>query len=265
MIARILIPVAVMAGLGILFGFGLAYALKLFGITSDEIIEKILSKLPGSNCGACGKAGCAGFAIALQKGQAQPSGCVLSKEDTRKSIAEILGIDFDKTAEKKAIVLCNGGNNAKDKYKYTGIKTCKAATLLFGGYKACTYGCIGFGDCKASCPFGAIEMDDNLPRIDLRKCTGCGNCVKVCPKNITALNTADNKYYVKCSSNDTGPYVRKVCFQGCIGCGICAKLSNGAFVVSNNLARPDNEKIKNITNGDEIMIKCPTKVIKQIL
>ena len=64
MIMRILTPVAAMAVLGLVFGVGLAYALKLFGVEIDPKIFKILSLLPGTNCGACGKPGCAGFAEA---------------------------------------------------------------------------------------------------------------------------------------------------------------------------------------------------------
>ena len=72
MIMNLLIPIAAMAVLGLIFGVGLAYALKLFGIEVDPTISMIIAKLPGSNCGACGKAGCSGFAEALKKGEAVP-------------------------------------------------------------------------------------------------------------------------------------------------------------------------------------------------
>jgi len=73
-IIRILIPVISMAALGLVFGVGLAYALKIFGIEVDPKFALLITKLPGANCGACGKAGCAGFAEALLKGEAMPAG-----------------------------------------------------------------------------------------------------------------------------------------------------------------------------------------------
>lgn len=47
---------------------------------------------------------------------------------------------------------------------------------------ACKVGCIGCGKCEKLCEFGAIEMVNNLPRINYEKCTGCRKCVEVCPR-----------------------------------------------------------------------------------
>ena len=196
-IAHILTPVIAMAGLGLVFGVGLAYTLKLFAIEVDPKVFMILSKLPGSNCGACGRAGCVGFAEALKKGEAVPAGCAVSNEEARRSIAELLGIAHTTKVKTIATVLCNGGVNAKDKYAYRGIKTCKAASLLFGGQKACSFGCLGFGDCVVGCPFDAIKMTKQMvPEVDGNKCTACGICVKVCPKELFTLTPTKNKYWV---------------------------------------------------------------------
>ena len=189
MMMRILIPVLAMAGLGLVFGIGLAYALKIFGIDADPAIFKILSFLPGSNCGVCGKAGCAGFAEALKRGEALPAGCAVANEEARKAIAELLGLPHTAKVKTVAAVLCNGGIHAADKYEYRGIRTCSAASLVFGGQKACAFGCVGFGDCAKVCPFGAITMGaDELPVVDPDKCTACGNCVRACPKLFYNLN-----------------------------------------------------------------------------
>src|SRR3989338_9177132 len=93
MTANIVIPVLAMTGLGLVFGLGLAYALKIFGVEVDPAVALILTKLPGSNCGACGRAGCAGFAEALKKGEVMPASCVVSNEEARKGVAELLGIE----------------------------------------------------------------------------------------------------------------------------------------------------------------------------
>lgn len=47
--------------------------------------------------------------------------------------------------------------------------------------KACTNGCIACGKCEKTCPHGAITVKDNLAVIDYEKCTGCAECVAVCP------------------------------------------------------------------------------------
>ncbi|QNB46263.1 4Fe-4S dicluster domain-containing protein [Thermanaerosceptrum fracticalcis] len=40
--------------------------------------------------------------------------------------------------------------------------------------------CIGCGNCVDSCPFGAIEMDGNMAKMN-DKCTECGACLESCP------------------------------------------------------------------------------------
>jgi len=47
--------------------------------------------------------------------------------------------------------------------------------------KACKVGCIGCGKCVKACPVAAIELKDNLAKIDYQKCENCGKCVEVCP------------------------------------------------------------------------------------
>lgn len=257
---RILIPVAAMAVLGLIFGVGLAYALKIFGIKIDDKVFKILSMLPGTNCGACGKAGCAGFAEALAKGEAVPGGCAVSDDEARKAMTEFLGLTSAEKVKTVATLLCNGGARAKDKYAYRGIASCKAASLVFGGFKACSFGCLGLGDCVGVCPVDAIKMgSDGLPVVDENKCVSCGNCVKTCPKSLYLLLPASVKYYVKCSSKDTGPVTAKACKSGCIACLKCVSACPaGAVTVESNLSRVDPQKCRNIGKCFEA---CPTKVI----
>ena len=264
MIERIIIPVVSMAGLGLIFGAGLAYVLKLFAIEVDPTVALIITKLPGANCGACGKAGCAGFAEALRKGETMPASCAVSTDEARQAIAEILGVEYSPKVKTIATVHCRGGKDAVNKYEYKGIKSCKAAMLVFGGHKACSYACLGFGDCANVCPFDAISMRNELPVVDPKKCTGCGNCVKTCPRNIISLEPYDKDkiVIVACRSHDKGPVVRKVCPNGCIACGVCQKLSGGVFKVEENLAGIDRQlaRTKEV-DWEKIIEKCPTKVI----
>jgi RnfABCDGE-type electron transport complex B subunit len=259
-VLRLFMPVAVMTGLGLIFGAGLAYVLKIFGIKIDPAVALIITKLPGVNCGACGKAGCAAFAEALKNGEAIPSGCTVSNDEARKSIAQILGIEYNSKVKTIATVLCNGGSRAKNKYAYRGLKNCKAASLVFGGYKACAFGCLGLGDCVDACPFEAISMGaDGLPIVDAHRCTACGKCVTVCPKKLFELMPIDKTYYVKCSSRDAGAVVMKACSAGCIACGKCEKACPlGAVKVENNLSKIDHGKCQNLGKCFEV---CPTKVV----
>jgi len=43
--------------------------------------------------------------------------------------------------------------------------------------------CGGSGFCKEKCNWNAITIENNKAKIDYSKCTGCGECVKVCPNN----------------------------------------------------------------------------------
>ena len=67
---EILLPVLIVAGIGLLCGLGLAIASIVMAVPKDEKAEAIEEILPGANCGACGYSGCAGYAKALSSGEA---------------------------------------------------------------------------------------------------------------------------------------------------------------------------------------------------
>jgi len=48
----------------------------------------------------------------------------------------------------------------------------------------CDIGCIGCAKCAKTCQQNAIEMQEGLAVIYYDKCTVCGECLAVCPKNI---------------------------------------------------------------------------------
>lgn len=57
--------------------------------------------------------------------------------------------------------------------------------------KICNIGCIGCRICEKYCEYDAIKVVDNLAEIDYDKCTGCGECVSKCPRNLISDSKLD--------------------------------------------------------------------------
>lgn len=87
----ILIAVAILLGVSAMLGLLLAVASKFLKVEQDERINKVVELLPGYNCGACGKAGCAAFGEALVTGEVTAvSGCKVIKPDKKQEIKDYL-------------------------------------------------------------------------------------------------------------------------------------------------------------------------------
>lgn len=256
-----LIAVFSLGGIGFLLGLGLSVAYLKLAVKVDEKIKDILEILPGVNCGACGFAGCEAYAEKLVKEEVETNLCAPGGEEVVLQIAEILGVEAEITEQKIAAVKCRGGNKeCIDRFVYDGIYDCKAADMVHRGHKGCVYSCLGYSTCVAVCPFNAISMDNNgLPVIDEEKCTGCGKCVKECPKGILELIPKSQKVYVACSSLDKGKVVRKICKVGCIGCKVCEKSCPvNAICMENDIAKIDYSKC---TSCGICVYRCPTSSI----
>ena len=89
----IIVPVAVISGLGLFFGIGLAYASKVFEVKADERVEKIKELLPGANCGACGYTGCDGFAEAIVNEGVPSNKCPVSSKEILSAISDVMGLE----------------------------------------------------------------------------------------------------------------------------------------------------------------------------
>lgn len=250
------------AGLGAVFGMGLAFAAKKFAVQMDPRIEQVKDVLAGAHCGACGYAGCQQYAEAVvQNPQVPPNLCTPGGSRVTEAVARITG----KVAEARepifSRVMCQGDwQKSIKRFKYEGIEDCRAAILAGGGDKSCIYGCLGYDTCMRACPFGAITMSkDHLPVIDIVKCTGCRKCEQACPKKVIEILPAGKAVLVSCHSKDKGGDTRKNCKVGCTGCGICAKVCPfDAPTVANNLSRIDIDKCKVC---GLCVTKCPTDAI----
>lgn len=252
-----------LAVMGFLFGIFLAIAAKKFAVFQNPKQEAIRNLLAGIHCGACGYPSCDAYAEVLMKNESELNRCVALSGENAQKLAEILGTEKEKLVKEKqiALVLCQGGiGRTKERYIYSGVKDCKAATLFGKSRLACDYGCIGFGTCERVCPFNAIKLGkDNLPLVDENKCVGCGICVQNCPANVIALVPISSKLHVLCNSTDKGAIVRKICSVGCIGCGLCVKVCPvNAITLTENLAKIDYSKC---TQCGLCIEKCPSKSI----
>jgi len=103
--------------------------------------------------------------------------------------------------------------------------------------------------------------DDGMRVIDQLRCTGCGACVQVCPRNIIKLVPVSKKVHVMCSSTFKGVYKNKNCGDKtpCIACGICEKVCPfKAIRIEDDLAIIDYSIC---VSCGLCALKCPTKAI----
>ena len=258
---NILVPILVLGIMGGGFGVLLGVAAKAFRVEKDEIKEQIEELLARANCGGCGYPGCSGFATALCEGRANISDCPTTKAENKEKIAEILGVTVGEKVPMVAMVMCSGTcSNVVINHEYQGITDCVAAARYGGSDKACSYGCIGFGSCRNVCPYGAIDIKDNIAVVNPEKCVACGACVNICPHNVIKLVEQKQRTFVKCVSKEKGANLKNICSAGCIGCKICEKnCPKEAIHVVDNVAQIDYTKC---VNCGICASKCPKKIIE---
>jgi RnfABCDGE-type electron transport complex B subunit len=210
----------------------LIIANKKLYVYEDPRIDQVEEMLPHANCGACGYPGCRPFADALVAGDVLPGKCTVGTDEGRASIASFLGVDLGAEDKQVARLACAGGTNvAQNKANYHGEPSCQAAALVSGGGKSCFWGCLGYGDCDVVCDFDAIKLNAyGIPEVDEAKCTACGDCVEVCPKDLFTLQPVSRQLWVACKSQEAGDKVLEGCEVGCTACGKCEMDAPGNLI-----------------------------------
>lgn len=261
-VEAVLVAVLSMVGLGVGLSGLLAVANRKLYVYEDPRIDQVDGLLPGADCGACGFPGCRAFAEQVVGGSMAPGNCTVSSEEIREAIADLLGVAVGGDEKQVARLACAGGTNvARQRAKYEGLGTCRAANLVAGGGKGCAWGCLGLGDCMVVCDFDAITMNVfGLPVVDEDLCTACGDCVDICPKDLFSLHPVSHQLWVACKNLAFGDEAESECAVACTACGKCAAdAPEGLVQMINNLAVVDYSM--NALTTPDIIQRCPTGAI----
>ncbi len=251
-----------MATLGVVLAGVLAFANRKLFVYEDPRIGEVEELLPKSNCGACGQPGCRGFAEKVVTGDLLVAQCTVSSPQQRDDIANLLGVDAGSIEKQVARLACAGGAQvAYLRARYAGLRTCRAAAVVGGGGKECAWGCLGLGDCEVVCDFDAIHLDRHgLPHVDADKCTACGDCVEVCPKQLYTLQPVSRQLWVACKNRADGDTAEAACEVACTACGKCvADAAPGLMKLDGFLAKVNYEG--NHMARRDVIERCPTGAI----
>ena len=261
---------AVFTVLGLFFGFALAAAAMRFAVKTNPLVDQVRAALPSANCGACGFAGCQAYAEAVvDKPDVAPSMCTPGRKPVAEVVARLTGKEMGVVQDRVVVMSCHGTSAyARDEAEYFGVPTCGAAVLVFGGPKACKNGCLGLGDCVRACPFGALSIGgDGIAVVDSEKCTGCGICVPVCPKELFTLYPRTHRIELSCVAREKQAVVRATCMVGCTLCRKCvSKCPAGAIEWNGRTILIDHEKCLAYgpSCNEACVDLCPSNVLHRI-
>ena len=105
----ILLAVLSVAIIALLCSVMLVVASKVMAVPEDPLFPAVRECLPGANCGACGYAGCDGYAKALASGEEKRTNlCVPGGDGGAAAVAAVLGVEAEDVEEMVAAVVCGG-------------------------------------------------------------------------------------------------------------------------------------------------------------
>ena len=260
--------VLVFTTLGLFFGIALASAARKFHVPVNPQVEEVRENLPSANCGACGFAGCQTYAERVVEDEnVSPSLCTPGGKVVAIDISRITNKTMGEIKEVVAMLRCSGADSvARKQAEYDGIRTCLGANLAFGGSKACKYGCLGLGDCVRVCAFDAMKIGaSGIVEIDYTKCTGCGLCLDVCPKDCLTSYPRAHRVALTCQAKGKGKAVKDTCTVGCTHCQACIKACPAAAITIDDDGIMEIDHKACMAYGpdcEEICVTaCPTDII----
>lgn len=262
------INILILGSIALVAALILYFIAQKFAVKTSPLVEEIDNVLPQANCGACGKAGCRNFAEACAEADSEAFAklyCPVGGKEVMDKVAAILNLTAADKQPTVAVLRCNGTcANAPVKQQYTGLRNCRVASMVSVGQSGCPDGCLRFGDCVAVCKFDALHIDPEtgIPVIDADKCTSCGACVKICPRQlfeIRPISKGNQQVYVACRNKQKGAMARKNCSAACIACQKCSKI-NPEIKIEDNLSYiPASVSAEEF--GSQLAESCPTKAI----
>ena len=147
--------------MGIILGGLLGVAARFLAVEENPLEEELKEMLPGSQCGQCGYVGCAQYAAALAKGEAQITLCAPGGKALIETLSKKLGVTADLS-----------GHEEK------GPEHAFIVEDL----------CIGCTRCIRECSTDAIMgANKQMHTIIVDACHGCSKCVPVCPTDAIVM------------------------------------------------------------------------------
>jgi Na+-translocating ferredoxin:NAD+ oxidoreductase RNF subunit RnfB len=257
-ILGVLVTLVIVGGIG----FGLHAAAEGMAVQPRRGVPSILSRLPRTDCGACGYPTCQAYAEAINAHDIAYDRCLPGGSEVTDALRRVLERRNRVSSPTRVVqVHCRGGGDQTNRvFEHRGMMDCNALYALYQGNLACKEACLGMGSCIRACPHDAVSYDDaGKVWVDARKCTGCGTCVGVCPTGVLRWVPADADVVVACNNHDEAQRVREICSVGCIACRLCERRSpGGGFAVESNLAEIHYE-----AGGNRLpaLRACPTRCI----
>lgn len=158
-----------------------------------------------------------------------------------------------------AVVNCRSREDQNERRHHpTRAGSCAERQLRHGGERACTWACLGAGDCTTVCPAGALRMEAGLPVVDAALCTGCGDCVLACPRQVLSLIPAEAQLLVGCNSGAEPAGRGAVCRTACMGHERCLETR---FLPAGLVERRENRPVllhDHSANLLPLLSLCPT-------
>lgn len=170
---------ASMSALGLGLGLLLGVAARKFHVDTPPIVDEIEKTLPGTNCGACGYAGCRGAAEAMAEGTAPISLCTPGGRDVALQLVDIVGSE---SGDGAAVT--------------TLAELAPSVAFIFEDH------CTGCTKCFKRCPTDAIVgAAKQIHTVVTDACIGCDACIEVCPTEAIVRRvkpkTLNNWYWEK--------------------------------------------------------------------